>query len=247
MFLRTFAALAVAVAMGGQAMAQAPQPFDGDQASARWTRRICAGVTGITGANAQFVVDRISQRATELGLRVGEPGCTANVLIVFSADPDGQAQRTLSERTDPVSAAGRGGRTRGLEALQADFVTTDAAVRWWHVTRSMTQTGETALRNDRFGEPARVNVPEVGRLGSTTFESMSHVVVIVDLRQVNGLRLGALSDYLAFVALAQVAPASAQGQDSILNLFTDRAAGRAPAEGLTTWDNAYLRGIYGAG
>lgn len=216
-----------------------------DAPSARWTRSVCVGVTGISGQNAQYVVDRVGQRAAELGLRVAGEGCTANLLIVFSPDADGQAQATVTERSDPLSAVGRGGRTQGVAALQHGFVNSDAAVRWWHVTRDMTQTGETAQRNDRLGEAPRVNVPEVGRLGRTTFSSISHVVVIVDLQQVNGLRLGALSDYIAMVSLAPVEPTAAAGQHSILNLFGDRSAGRAPAEGLTTWDNSYLRGVYG--
>ena len=208
----------------------------------RWRTQVCAGVTGLTGSNAQYVVDRISGRAEELGLRIGPPGCTSNVLIVFSADPNGQAQAIARERTDPASVTGRSGATDGLSAFDG-FVNSTAPVRWWRVTRTMTENGELADRNLRWGEAPRVNVPERGRLASATYEAFSHVIVVIDLNQVNGVRLGALADYIALVALAPVARED-EREASILGLFAERAAGRAGPEALTSGDIAYLQDVY---
>lgn len=209
---------------------------------ARWRTQICAGVTGLSGANAQYVVDRVSSRAEEVGLRVGAPGCTSNVLIVFSTDPNGQAQAIARERTDPASLTGRSGVSAGLSAF-GDFTNNTRPVRWWRVTRTMTENGEMADRNLRWGEAPRVNVPERGRLASATYEAFSHVIVVVDLNQVNGLPLGALADYIAMVALAPVS-AGEQRDASILGLFNDRAAGRSSADALTQADQASLQSVY---
>src|SRR5690606_16816968 len=59
----------------------------------RWHRGVCVGATGLTTQQAQFLVDRISQRAQEVGLTPGRPGCDANVVVVFTADPHGVASQ----------------------------------------------------------------------------------------------------------------------------------------------------------
>lgn len=239
MSLKSLAALTLL----GVVSSFATTAFAADDA-ARWRHPVCAGVTGLSQQNAQFVVDRVSQRAAELGLRLGQPGCTANVLVVFTSDANGQAASISREPSDPASGTGRSGETLGLAAY-SEFLHSTAPVRWWQVTRPTTDLGQVAARNDRLGEAPRLNVPERGRLGQTTFTSMSHVIVIADLRQLNGVRLGALADYIAMVVLAPVEPSAELGAGaSVLNLFTDHAAGRAGADGLTSADLAYLREVY---
>ena len=44
---------------------------------ARWNRRVCIGVHNLQTNAAQYIVDRISVLAVEVGLEVGEPGCRA--------------------------------------------------------------------------------------------------------------------------------------------------------------------------
>ena len=47
------------------------------------------------------------------------------------------------------------------------------------------------------------------------------------------------------VCLAQVSQSgSFPGANTILNMFADQKSGKAPPVGLTTWDLAYLRGLY---
>lgn len=249
-----FAAAAIAAAFGAPATetavtnlpAAAPPsswtPIALTEEPARWRTQVCAGVTGLSDANAQYIVDRVSARAEELGLRIGPPGCTSNVLIVFSADPNGQAQAIARERSDPASTTGISGGTEGLTAFNA-FVNSTQPVRWWRVTRTMTENGEMADRNLRWNESPRVTVPERGRLVSPTYDAFSHVIVVVDLNQVNGLRLGALADYIAMVALSPVS-ADERRDASILNLFADRSAGRQAPEALTGGDQDYLRQVY---
>src|SRR5262249_2140311 len=52
----------------------------------RWDRSICPGIAGVQPAYAQLMLDRIAQRAVDVGLRVGAPGCKANVLILVTPD-----------------------------------------------------------------------------------------------------------------------------------------------------------------
>jgi hypothetical protein len=81
---------------------------------------------------------------------------------------------------------------------------------------------------------------------STQYQSLiQHVLIIVDAKQTDGLNMGELSDYIAMTGLARIRTDSVPADAStILNVFSDSAAGRAPAEGLTRLDLAYLKALY---
>lgn len=211
----------------------------------RWDRRICPGVAGLRTRYAQALIDRMAQRAFDVGLDVGEPGCRANVLIILAMDPDAMAEALFERHRDALGYHDeRGQSTLGRQALRA-FVSSDAPVRWWHVSRAHGQDGvaiqETASGdapvNFRFGGPSR--------LSRTVRQDFGAAFIIVDARSMNeiGVDFNALADYLAMVTLAQVDPdAETHGLSTILNLFSP---GDAPRE-LTEWDIGYLRGLYAA-
>src|SRR5687767_9359347 len=78
---------------------------------ARWRDGVCVGVSGIRADIAQAVSDHVSRVALEYGLRPGDPGCTANVLIVFAED--GQAMGdAMVERRERIFRLGVGGLDR---------------------------------------------------------------------------------------------------------------------------------------
>ena len=87
---------------------------------ARWDRRICPGVAGLRGRYAQFVIDRMAQRAFDVGLDVGDTGCSANILIIVTLDPDAMAQQLLDDHPDALGYfSERGRNTLGRTALRA--------------------------------------------------------------------------------------------------------------------------------
>src|SRR5262252_4633839 len=59
-------------------LTQVAKPVTG-RGYARWQRSVCVGVHNLENSAAQYVVDRISRQALELGLEPGEPGCTPQV------------------------------------------------------------------------------------------------------------------------------------------------------------------------
>jgi hypothetical protein len=214
----------------------------GDQL-ARWDRRICPGVAGLRARYAQFVIDRMAQRVFDVGLDIGEPGCRANVLIVVSMDPDGVAEELFDDHRDALGYYDeRGRRTLGREALRA-FVASDAPVRWWHVSRTITQSGEMIGDTSDGSPPVDFTLGNASRLRRSTHQDFGAAFIIVDAQRITDIDLdfAALADYLAMVTLAQVDPAAnTQDLPTILNLF---AQADAPHE-LTDWDIAYLRGLY---
>lgn len=216
---------------------------------ARWRRGVCVGVANLDREPAQYLIDRISDMAGELGLRIGDPGCRATALIIFAADGAGTA-RGLVEADRRTFYTGSGATDRGLDALEA-FQTSDAPVRWWHVSvPTDVDTGLRAIRlpgdeasNPLTGEP---NAPVVrtfnaSRIRSGTQDDLNKVIIIVDVDQLAGTTFEQLAAYVTMLTLAQVDPdGDTMAFDTILNLFEDPAA----PPGLTDWDLTYLHALY---
>ena len=218
---------------------------------ARWERDVCIGVANLRGAAAQFIVDRISAVALEMGLTPGEPGCEANVIVIASDSPDRVAEELVNERLN-VLIMGGSGMDQGRAALNA-FAASDRPVRWWQISMPInSQTGVAAIRlpgecNGPCSGAAdfgpKVRVPTSTRLSSPIVDSLFRTVIIVDLEQVRGVTVQQLADYLAMVTLAQIDPeADTRAFPSILNVFENPAS----ADGLTDWDQTYLHGLYRA-
>src|SRR5262245_37823262 len=101
---------------------------------ARWYRKVCVGVHNLEPSAAQYVVDRISKLALEVGLEPGEPGCAPQVNIVFATDAKETAAAMVeSEPRVFRRVGGFAGMDLGRVAL-AEFAESDKAVRWWHVS-----------------------------------------------------------------------------------------------------------------
>jgi len=206
---------------------------------ARWDRKICPGITGVKAAYGQYINDRISLTAQRVGLEVGEPGCKVNVLVVFTADSDGFVKAALEKSPTAFSRYDLE-MTSGRAALRR-FTISKAPVRWWHVTRRVTEDGITYREGDQ------VQVYSSGRLHSKTRDDFDRAIIVVDAKRVGTVKFPALADYIAFVSLAQIDPdAAPKTAGSILNLFSDRVDGRATVEELTDWDFAYIAGVYSA-
>ncbi len=220
---------------------------------ARWEDRVCVGVANLRAEPAQYIVDRVSTVAEDIGLTPGFPGCTANIMIVASDDAAGLAETLVRERRRAFRMGGSG-MDRGGSALQA-FVASEAPVRWWQVAVPVdSETGQVAVRipgectqpcNDSkpFEFAPIINVFAASRLSTQIVDNLTRTIVILDIDQIGQVSIEQLADYVAMVTLAQIDPAADTSRyASILNVF-DRPE---TASGLTDWDRAYLTGLYGA-
>jgi hypothetical protein len=220
-------------------------PSRGADQLARWDRRICPGVAGLRSRYAQFLIDRLSYRALEVGLDIGEPGCRPNILIVVSRDPDAVARNLFdSHRSALGYFDGRGVGTRGRDALRETFLNSDTPVRWWHVSDTTSVSGapiQERLSRPCKDRPAHNDVMEImacypvnlvgggaSRLRATTRQDFGAVFVIVDANRLPeiGNDFNALADYLAMVSLAQLDPAAdVSSYPSVLNMWLRRPSG----------------------
>jgi hypothetical protein len=202
---------------------------------ARWDRKVCVGVINVTERYAQRLIDQVSAAALQVGLEPGEPGCRPNILILADSDGDALARRLVVDsphafRPDKFSS------NLGSESLRK-FQTSDAPVRWWHVTQTVTaDTGEAATNG------ATVQVRGASRLRSNVRQDMANVMIILDTSRIGTVSFASLADYVAMVALAQVdAEADMQEFPSVLNLFANESDRTAR---MTQWDLDYLVGLY---
>lgn len=208
---------------------------------ATWRGKLCVSVANLPAATAQYMIDRISELALELGIEPGEPGCTANVLIIATEDGAGVADALVEEHRRAFRPGGSG-MTLPRSALEA-FTTSDRPVRWWHV--SVPTDAETGARAVRLpGEEApRTNVSRASRLRSDIRDDLNKVIIIIDVDQLGGTTFDQLTDYVSLVALAQIdARSDTSGLPTVLNAFDDPTG----YPELTDWDRAYLQALYGA-
>lgn len=227
----------------------------GTRGLARWHGGFCVGVVNLRHDVAQPIIDRVSDTARSLGLRSGEPGCRPNVTIAVSDDPSTLAASMVDQSFRSFHTGGSG-TDQGRAKLQA-FIHDDRPVRWWHLSYpANTDTGEVAVRlpgyyningmqidgGDTHAYAPSVRTTSASRLRSAISDYLFQVVIIVDVDKVSATSNEQLSDYLAMIALTQVDPeGQTQGFSTILNLFDDTVA---TPPGLTSWDKAYLTGLY---
>jgi hypothetical protein len=209
---------------------------------ARWNRRVCIGVSNLQTDAAQYVVDRISKLAVEVGLNVGEPGCNPNVVVLFSTNAAFVASYMVENEPRMFRPAGLGNNDMSLSRAALDaFVASERAVRWWHVSMPVdARTGNPAIAIPGLGYP-NVAVAGPSRIHDGVRDDLLQVIIIVDATKLAGTTWQQLADYLAVISLAQVDPdANPAAFDSILNLFSNPRA----YSGLTDWDKAYVRALY---
>lgn len=213
---------------------------------ARWDQGVCPGIVGLPSKHATYLADRIAVEAQTIGLDVGRPGCRPDILVLFAADASATAAELRARHPAyfaPVLQRNRLEAGEGREALQA-FLTSERPVRSWHVSRLAAADGRPV--GWFMGAPA-VETTVSSRIASNWRNDLARVMLIVDAKQMKGVSYEQLASYLSMVSLAQLDPDAAPTQlPSIVRLFTDRDAGRAPPETLTEWDRAYLQGLYRA-
>ena len=215
---------------------------DSNRRLGRWTKELCPGVIGLKPRPARYMLGVLADTALRLGLKVGKPGCRANALIVVATDAQSFTDDLVKTHPRVFNASGVDGPvTRGKAALK-DFVQTPRPVRWWHMSEVVSAETGKAI------DDGRLKVRSMSRIGDNVTDDFAYLIVVIDAKSAGrGVSMRGLSAYVTMVVLAQVNPDAETGSaPSILNLFKDRDVGAKPADGLTSWDWAYLKSLYGA-
>jgi hypothetical protein len=214
---------------------------------ARWDGVVCIGVVNFEAEAAHLIIDRMSDVARDLGVDLGEPGCDPNLVVAGTTDGRGMAESMVSRHRQQFFRFGYTRSNAGSGALER-FRTSDAAVRWWHVSLPIVvTTGEVAVRLPGRGPWAPPPECTSRRHGldfrgcDLISDRLMRLIIIVDVDALPSLTYAQLADYLTMIGLAQI---DDQGEwdrfDTVLNVLEDPSG----VSGLTTWDLAYLDGLY---
>lgn len=213
------------------------------QSLARWHDKICPRVSGLSQDQGEFVLRRISTIAQSAGAPLARRDCEANFVVLFVADPTKHLRDMLSRRASGFGAWYENPTDR---AAFKQFVEDTRPIRAWYDAEL-----RGALGNLLYGEtkvkgrpPLENDHPVASRIQLDDVQNLTSVLVVVDVRRIAGLSIGAVADYAAILGLAKINPnADVEGTDSVLRLFTAPDEGKTLSQ-LGTWDAAFLKALY---
>lgn len=216
---------------------------------ARWVDRICPKVYGIPDTAVRA---RIEQRVRVIAETVGAPlapaRCVSNFAIVFTSDGPGFARSIYRRDFRRMS--------RMTPVRRAQILEGQDPVRWWYGSDLRGKDGRRAAAvappwtsgNAEGGGSVIPLGPETDvidqrsptLIGTQAIRTLTGATVVVDVTRADGAPLDAVTDYAAFVGLAEVAPPGKPPADSVLGLFGTEPRPRE----LTGQDIAFLRAVY---
>lgn len=208
-------------------------PLTGTAPLARFSDTVCVGSAGLPVAAGQTVVDRVSEIAASVGLRVAEPGCAPNVLVLFVEDSRASVRRL-------ASAGSPGIKSQSIADVRRIVAEPGRARAWIEVeTRSRDGDRPSYMPN----EPTTLSVATSSRMSSAVRRDVLSATVVIDRDAMAGRDLRQVADYAAMRALTGARLRASFEGNSILALFTPEGDAGAP-RALTEYDRGYLRGLY---
>ena len=195
---------------------------------ARWPDSVCIRSFGLAESDTRLLANEIRHTSQELHLPSPAPHCLPNVVIIVTDDPPAlwknlSTQRLWRDRYDHILATPE---------------SAGKAVTW------LRSEDETPADGRAWGGSIVLNA-KTTRIGLDVRTDMQALTIVLDAKQVAGLNLNAFVAYLTMVILTPVKPdLPTLSAVTSLNLFHRANVERLPS-GLTTWDRAYLRGLYG--
>ncbi len=206
-----------------------------DQIS-RWEAPFCIKTQGLAPGYNAFITKRLKEVAAEIGAPgTAEAPCEPNLNVVFTLDP--QAYVDDIKANTPVLLGVH------YPSLLGKIATVSYPIQAWYATGTRGSRGAWRLDSyDGFYVPVFI-VPG-SHLDSGLTSSFAMVTVVVDLKKVEGLEVGAIADYIAMAALARTQSFDrCQQVPSITNALGDcRQALKTTA--LSDFDKAYLKALY---
>jgi hypothetical protein len=195
----------------------------------RWAKPtpLCPLVAGLPRADGEYMLERLSEIAMTVGAPLAPEHCRVNFYVVVSSVPDELIDAWSKRDTWMfVDNAHPGG------TVVRRFLHASTPVRVWYNVAYTDVDGlpmaELSGTAESFGGMAR---------------DLWSVIVLVDARKTTGVSFGQLAAYIAMAGLAQIRlDAKLDDASTILQLFSN--AGKAPLDGLSPWDQAYLKALY---
>jgi hypothetical protein len=203
----------------------------------RWVKPtpLCPLVAGLPRADGEYMLKRLSEIATTVGAPLAPEHCRVNFYVVVTSVPD-ELIDAWSKR-DPwmfIDNARPGG------TVVRRFLTASTPVRVWY---NIAYTDVDGLPLATMSGTAAAQSGSTAAVERGSVRDLWSVIVLVDARKTKGVSFGQLAGYIAMAGLAQIRLDAKLGDAStILKLFSD--PGKEPLNGLSPWDQAYLKALY---
>jgi hypothetical protein len=214
---------------------------------ARWHRKICPAAAGLTQDQGNFVLGRISAIARAAGVPLAPEKCDPNLFVLFTTDPT-KLIKDMTARNAGHFLALSGQRADG--AALKKFAEGSQPIRAWYNAQLMGALGNDLRAFDQSGfggpQPLQNDHATLSRIQHDDVQDLTSVLIFVDTRRIDGLKLGAVADYAAMLGLSKInLGADVTGDDSVLRLFTASHDMAASVSQLGAWDVAFLKALYG--
>jgi len=214
---------------------------------ARWEDGVCPVAVGLKAAFLDFIVQRLKDSAVKAGAPVrADPHCKANIEIVFTTTPQALMDKVRKEHRYYL-----GFHYNSHQADELARVT--HTIQAWYTTQIIDNMGiphlETFLSDGTCAAltdfcPTTYHTNGM-RLADGMHSSFFHVIIVVDPEKLRDYEIGALADYIGFLALAQPRTQDdCEELPTILNLLVPDCPGAAAMREMTGSDQGYLRGLY---
>jgi len=217
---------------------------------ARFRDSICVHVVGLPPAYDAFIAKAVVKLAAEVRAPLDRsPKCQPNVNVIFTPDPQAQLDDITKRRELLLGFH--------WAAQLKETATFSRPIQSWYLTRSVGTDGQSVLELNHGsvfmdggagGGAINIGGSVTGRAGSRLGADMSselvHSLILVDAGKVANLKIGAVADYIALLALSRW-----QGLErcnsvhTILNLMADGCA-EDPPETVTASDVGLLKALY---
>jgi hypothetical protein len=222
---------------------------------ARWHEGICPVSSGLSPGFNAFVSARIEAISAIVGAPHREIGhCKHNIQIIFTTEPEKLIDEVSKKRGSALLGYHYSRDTQKLATFRHP-------IQGWYVTATQNDNGEFAIDDAAPIQQQSAPISSVaafalqsgttpgGRLGTRLVTGLSsllvHVLVIADLRKVNGYTIGSISDYLAMLVLSQTqSPDTCGPLPSILDLMASHCDAQEKPEAVTAGDLAFLHALY---
>ena len=229
---------------------------------ARWGGSICPVTVGVPTAFVTFINNRLKEIAVQAGAPVNSStSCRPNIAIVFTPRPQALADDIHKRQPALLGYHDNSKQTEKLAIVSHP-------IQAWYMTATRDVQGGLQIDNAKpdvllnrmefpcpppmcsdgkiILYPPRVVTTTGLRLGDGLRSEFYNIVIVADRDKLLNYEMGELSDYIAMLALTQLASQDACLElPSIANLLVADCAAKSGA--LTPTDFAFLRGLYKMG
>ena len=224
---------------------------------AKWRNGICPATAGLPPQYNAFVTQRIREVAALVEAPINSrEACTINIDVVFTLKPQ-ELLNNIRER-HPILLGYRD------TSQSQKIATVSHPMQAWYTTQTEDLSGIRNVDYQQNNSSVEMNGTDLGFPGQTVFfpnareeridgsrigdglrTDFFHVVIVADLNHLAGYEMGALADYITWLALAQTQSGDGCNEvSSITNLLSSSCAAGDKTNALSQFDLAYLRSLY---